>query len=575
MKGLKRYLKGYELPSVLGPLFKLCEAALELIVPLIIAKIVDRGILAGDGAYAVKMALVLVLFGAVGLCFSVTAQFFCAKASVGFATRVRRALFTKVQTLSYSDLDKAGTSTLITRMTSDTAKVQNGLNLTLRLLLRSPFIVFGAMIMAFTVDLSSALVFTVAIPLLSVVVFGILLSTIPLYKKVQKNTDGVLEKTRENLSGVRVIRAFCKEEEERAEFKERNGALTAAVEKVGAISALLNPLTYVLINLAIIYLVYVGALRVDSGALTTGEVLALYNYMSQILVELIKLANLIISITRALASASRISDTLAIIPTENMGKSDLVTEGEEAVRFDGVSLRYGGAGECSLSDISFSVKAGQTVGIIGGTGSGKSSLVNLIPGFYKATEGEVRIFGKAVEEYSAEAIREAVGVVPQGAVLFSGSIRDNMLWGKADATDEEIMAAVKLAQAENVVSDKGGLDAVIEQGGRNLSGGQRQRLTIARALVRKPKLLILDDAASALDYATDAALRIALRKITDTTVFIVSQRASSVMHADLIIVLEDGEAVGMGTHGELLESNEVYKEIYYSQFEEKGVKTNG
>ena len=576
MKGLTKYLKGYGLESVLGPVFKLCEAALELIVPLIIALIVDKGILQGDGAYAVKMALVLVLFGAVGLGFSVTAQFFCAKASVGFAARVRRALFVKIQTLSYSDLDRLGTSTLITRMTADTSKVQNGLNLSLRLLLRSPFIVFGAMIMSFTVDVPSALVFTVAIPLLSAVVFGILLSTIPLYKRVQKNTDGVLEKTAENLSGVRVIRAFCKEDEERAEFKRRNSLLTAASKKVGAISALLNPLTYVIINLAIIYLVYVGAVRVDNGILTTGEVLALYNYMSQILIELIKLANLIITITRALASASRIKDTLAIAPTEDMGVDTLTCETDEAVSFRNVSLKYDGAGDNSLSEISFTAKKGDTVGIIGGTGSGKSSLVNLIPGFYKATKGEVRIFGKEVSEYSPQAIREAVGVVPQGAVLFSGSIRDNMLWGKSDATDEEINDALKTAQALDVVNDKGGLDAKIEQGGRNLSGGQRQRLTIARALIRKPKLLILDDSASALDYATDAALRMAIKKIGgETTTFIVSQRASSVMHADLIIVLEDGEAVGMGRHEELIKDCEVYKEIYYSQFEEKGVKANG
>jgi ABC-type multidrug transport system fused ATPase/permease subunit len=432
------------------------------------------------------------------------------------------------------------------------------------------------MIMSFTVDVPSALVFTVAIPLLSAVVFGILLSTIPLYKRVQKNTDGVLEKTAENLSGVRVIRAFCKEDEERAEFKRRNSLLTAASKKVGAISALLNPLTYVIINLAIIYLVYVGAVRVDNGILTTGEVLALYNYMSQILIELIKLANLIITITRALASASRIKDTLAIAPTEDMGVDRLTCETDEAVSFNNVSLKYDGAGDNSLSKISFTAKKGDTVGIIGGTGSGKSSLVNLIPGFYKATEGEVRIFGKEVSEYSPQAIREAVGVVPQGAVLFSGSIRENMLWGKSDATDEEINDALKTAQALDVVNDKGGLDAKIEQGGRNLSGGQRQRLTIARALIRKPKLLILDDSASALDYATDAALRMAIKKIGgETTTFIVSQRASSVMHADLIIVLEDGEAVGMGRHEELIKDCEVYKEIYYSQFEEKGVKANG
>ena len=568
MKRLFKYLKGYGKESVLGPLFKLCEAALELIVPLIIALIVDRGI-NGDGGspYIIRMSLILVLFGAVGLAFSVIAQYFCAKASVGFIARVRAALFDKMQTLSYTDIDTLGTSTMITRMTSDAAKVQTGLNLALRLLLRSPFVVFGAMIMAFIVDPDSALSFAVVIPALSVVVFGIMLISMPLYKRAQGATDGVLLKTRENLAGVRVIRAFRREEAERREFAAANDTLTHVQKRVGMISALLNPLTYVLINLAILWLMELGAIQVSHGELTSGEVLALYNYMSQILVELIKLANLIISITRALASASRIADVLELESSEVSGKETEGVGGEYSVEMKGVGLTYKGAGAASVSGIELCVKRGETVGIIGSTGSGKTTLVNLIPGFYPATEGEVRVLGRPVSEYDSAAIREMIGTVPQRAVLFRGSVRDNMRLGHSDATDEEIIRALKTAQVYDVVLEKGGLDFEIEEGGGNLSGGQKQRLTIARALVGSPKILILDDSASALDYATDAALRRAIRSLPgDMTVFIVSQRTSSIMHADKILVLEDGEAIGVGTHSELIEACEVYREIHESQF---------
>ncbi len=567
MKRIAKYLKGYRKECVLGPLFKMLEASLELIVPLIIAAIVDRGIDAGNPGYVVRMCLVLLLLGAVGLLFSVTAQYFSAKAAVGFVGKLRYALFEKMQTLSYSDIDELGTSTMITRMTSDASKVQNGLNLALRLLLRSPFVVFGAMIMAFTVDIKSALTFVAVIPMLSVVVFGIMLITMPLYKKAQRGTDSLLQRTRENLSGVRVIRAFRGEASETKHFSEDNDVLTAVQRRVGRISALMNPLTYIIVNLAILALVHTGAIEVSHGNLTQGEVLALYNYMSQILVELIKLANLIISISRALASASRIADALDIVPTESLGSVNLGIEGTHRVEFRSVSLTYTGGGEPSLEDISFCAERGETVGIIGGTGSGKTSLVNLIPAFYKASKGAVLIDGVDVGEYSPALLRERIGVVPQKAVLFSGSIRDNMRWGNRDATDEEIMRCIDIAQARSVVEDKGGLDAIIEQEGRNLSGGQRQRLTIARALLSKPDILILDDSASALDYATDASLRTALAAMDgDTTVFIVSQRASSIMHADKIIVLDDGKAVAIGTHEELLEGCEVYREIYDTQF---------
>lgn len=569
MKRLLKYLKSYKKECALGPLFKMFEATLELIVPLVIAAIVDRGIGDGSASYVIKSSLFLLLLGAVGLGFSLTAQYFSAKAAVGFVGKLRYALFEKVGTLSYSDIDELGTSTLITRMTQDASKVQNGLNLALRLLLRSPFVVFGAMIMAFTVDARSALTFAAVIPLLSIVVFGIMLITMPLYKKAQRGTDKLLGRTRENLSGVRVIRAFGNEDEEIEAFKGENAALTAVQRRVGRISALMNPLTYVLINVAILLLIRVGALQVSAGELTQGEVVALYNYMSQILVELIKLANLIISITKALASASRIADVLDIVPTENMGTR---TEGENtdtAVEFKSASLTYRGSTEPSLEGISFIAKKGETVGIIGGTGSGKTSLVNMIPAFYKATAGKVLVDGVEVSEYSPEALRSRIGIVPQSAALISGSIRDNMRMGNENASDEDILRAIDTAQATDVVAAKGGLDARIEQGGRNLSGGQKQRLTIARALVRKPEILILDDSASALDYATDASLRKAIRELDgDTTVFIVSQRASSIMHADKIIVLDDGCAVGVGTHAELIESCPIYREIYETQFGE-------
>jgi ABC-type multidrug transport system fused ATPase/permease subunit len=569
MKRLLKYLKSYKKECVLGPLFKMFEATLELIVPLVIAAIVDRGIGGGSTAFIIKAALLLLLLGAIGLAFSLTAQYFSAKAAVGFVSKLRYALFEKVGTLSYSDIDELGTSTLITRMTQDASKVQNGLNLALRLLLRSPFVVFGAMIMAFTVDVKSALTFAAVIPLLSIVVFGIMLITMPLYKKAQGGTDKLLGRTRENLAGVRVIRAFRYEDEEIDAFRSENAVLTAIQRRVGRISALMNPLTYVLINVAILLLIHTGALQVSHGNLTQGEVVALYNYMSQILVELIKLANLIISITKALASASRIADVLDIVPTENMGTLTSGRDSDVAVEFRNVSLSYSGSDEPSLEGITFKAKKGETVGIIGGTGSGKSSLVNMIPAFYKATEGAVLVDGVEVSEYTPEALRSKIGVVPQSAVLVSGSIRDNMRWGNENATDEQIEEAIITAQASDVVAAKGGLDAKIEQGGRNLSGGQKQRLTIARALVRKPEILILDDSASALDFATDAALRRAIRELDGkTTVFIVSQRASSIMHADRIIVLDDGHAVGVGAHEELLESCTVYREIYETQFGE-------
>ena len=574
MKRMLVYMREYVKESVLGPLFKLFEATLELIVPLIIASIIDNGINAEspDSAYVIKMRLLLPLLGAVGLAYSVTAQYFAAKASVGYVTKLRFALFSHIQTLSYSELDSLGTNTMITRMTSDANQIQTGMNLGLRLLLRSPFVVFGAMVMAFTIDGKSALTFVAAIFLLSVIVFGIMLISIPLYKKVQARLDGVLGKTRENLSGARVIRAFCKEDAETEEFGKRNEALTSVQKYVGKISSLMNPLTYVIINLAILWLIHTGAVQVKMGNLSQGEVVALYNYMSQILVELIKLANLIITITKAVASGARINSVFDIRSSVADGK---LTEGGEspfAVEFSDVSLKYGTSKESSLSAISFKAKRGDTVGIIGGTGSGKTSLINLIPRFYDPTEGMVLIDGQDAKLYTEEALRKAIAVVPQKAVLFKGTVRENMKLGNKNATDEEIFEALRIAQAESVVLDKGGLDALIEQGGKNLSGGQRQRLTIARALVNKPSVLILDDSASALDYATDAKLRSAIRNMSgNTTVFIVSQRASSIMHADKIIVLDDGEAVGVGTHADLLASCSVYKEIYASQFSDEEV----
>lgn len=570
MKRLLPYLKSYTKESILGPLFKLFEATLELLVPLVVAVIIDNGITGGRGSsYVIWAALILVALGAVGLIFSVTAQYFAAKASVGFATKLRHALFSHVGTLSYTDIDTLGTSTLITRMTADVNQVQSGMNLALRLLLRSPFVVFGAMVMAFFVDGESAMTFVVTIPALSLVVFGIMLLSIPLYKKVQKHLDAVVRATRENIGGARVIRAFGKEEEEVTSFRQKTDTLSKMQKFVGRITGLMNPLTYIIINLAVIVLIRTGAMRVQLGDLSQGEVIALYNYMAQILVELIKLASLIISITKALASAGRIADVLDV--ECSMANGDIpyaAKESGEILSFDNVSLRYAGAGDDSISQISFQVNKGETVGVIGGTGSGKSSLVSLIPRFYDATAGEVRLWGRDIRDYDTDSLREAVGIVPQKAVLFAGTLRDNMKWGNKEATDDAIWASLATAQATEVAKEKGGLDAMIEAGGRNLSGGQRQRLTIARALVKKPDILILDDSASALDFATDAALRAAIRKDTkDTTVFIVSQRASSLMYADKIIVLDDGMAVGMGTHEELLVSCPLYREIYDTQFQ--------
>ena len=566
MKKLLAYLKGYEKESILGPLFKLLEASFELIVPLVVAAMIDRGIGQGNKGYAGRMTLLLIALGLVGLVCSVTAQYFAAKASVGFVTRLRHALMEHLQKFTYAQLDKVGSSTLITRMTSDMNQVQTGMNLALRLLLRSPFVVFGAMIMAFFVDAKAAMVFVVAIPLLSVVVFGIMLLTIPLYKKVQARLDGVTGVTRENLSGVRVMRAFGKEEAEKAEFREKNQGLTTLQKKVGRVSSLMNPLTYAMINGAIVALIYQGALRVDAGALTQGQVVALYNYMSQILVELIKMANLIINMTKAAACGGRIQSILDM-PAGAEKLEGGKEGGDCAVEFRNVCLKYPGAAEDSLTDLTFRVPRGQTVGVIGGTGSGKSSLVNLIPRFYDATGGQVLVNGRDVRAWEPQELRRRIGVVPQKAELFVGSIRDNLKWGDEDADDAALLAAAEAAQAGDVVRTKGGLDAWIEQHGRNLSGGQRQRLTIARALVRRPEILILDDSASALDYATDAALRSALAHLDwRPTVFIVSQRTSSIRHANLILVLEDGKVAGMGTHGELMENCPVYREIHESQF---------
>ena len=576
MKSLFAYMKDYKKECVLGPLFKLLEASFELMVPLVMAAVIDVGIANGDRGYIGRMCLVMAALGVIGLVCSITAQFFAAKASVGVAAKLRHALFAHIQELSFTEMDTAGTSTLITRMTSDINQVQNGLNLALRLLLRSPFVVFGAMVMAFTIDAPAALVFVVAIPLLAVVVFGVMLWTMPRYKKVQAGLDRVLGNTRENLTGVRVIRAFGREEAETGRFETENNALTKLQEHVGRVSALMNPVTYVIINLATVVLIWVGAVRVDTAIITQGAVVALINYMSQILVELIKLANLIINITKALACASRVQ---GVLDTESsmeapQALSNVVEQNQERVTFRNVALTYQGAGAASLSGLSFSVKPGETVGVIGGTGSGKSSLVNLIPRFYDATQGDVLVDGHNVRDYPLASLRAKVGVVPQRAVLFTGTIRDNLKWGKPDATDEELWQALETAQARDFVEEKpGGLDEPVSQGGKNFSGGQRQRLTIARALVRKPEILILDDSASALDFATDARLRKAIRQMEGgPTVFIVSQRASSIRYADKIIVLDDGEAVGIGTHEELLKHCEVYREIFESQFqrEERG-----
>lgn len=576
MKKLLIYLKGYTLESILGPLFKLLEASFELFVPIVIKGIVDIGIGQADRGYIFKMCLLLVLLGIVGFICSITAQYFAAKASVGFVTKLRHALFKHFNKLSYTEIDTLGTSGMITRMTSDMNQVQSGMNLTLRLLLRSPFIVFGAMVMAFTVDSVAALTFVVAIPALSVVVFTIMLISIPLYKKVQLRLDKVLNSTRENLTGVRVIRAFRLEAKEINEFDIRNEELTSIQKYVGRISALMNPLTYVIINLAIIWLIQIGAIRVSKGLLTQGAVLALYNYMSQILVELIKFANLIISITKAVASGKRISAVFDIESSLIENDSPVKNiKSEYAVEFRHVSLQYKAASAEALTNIDFSVRHGEVVGIIGGTGSGKTSLINLIPRFYDVTSGEIIVDGINVKDFSLQALRDKIGIVPQKAVLFKGSIRENMHWGNKAATDNEIMEAINIAQANEIVAQKEeGLDYLIEQGGKDLSGGQRQRFTIARALVKKPEILILDDSASALDFATDAALRKALREMSgNPTVFIVSQRTSSIQYADKILVLDDGDIVGIGNHNELLENCQVYREIYDSQFKkEDGVK---
>ena len=566
LKKLMKYLKGYEKQCILGPLFKLFEAALELLIPLVVAKIVDQGILRGDTAYVIRMCLVMIGLGIAGLLASVTAQYFSACAAVGFSARLRHSLLEHLLGLSYSQVDQLGSSTMITRMTSDINQVQNGVNLTLRLLLRSPFVVFGAMVMAFTIDVKSALIFAAVIPALSLVVFGIMLITMPLYKRVQASVDGVTSLTRQNLSGVRVLRAFCKEEAEQAAFEEQTQQLARQQFRAGGISALMNPITYVMINFAIVLLVKLGAIQVECGILTQGMVIALYNYMSQILVELIKMANLIITMTKALACADRVAGVLDIAPEQKPGDCRETLAG--AVEFRDVTAQYAGAAQPSLEHISFTAQPGQTIGIIGGTGSGKTTLVNLIARLYDAKEGQVLLDGRDVQSYDGECLRSQIGIVPQKAVLFQGTIRQNLLWGNGDATEEELWQALEIAQAREMVKDKPGeLDAAVEQGGRNFSGGQRQRLTIARALVRQPKLLILDDSASALDFATDARLRQAIGGMKNPpTIFIVSQRAASVRYADEILVLEDGGLVGRGSHDSLLKDCPVYQEIYYSQF---------
>ena len=582
MRALLKYLRNYKKETILAPLFKLLEASFELFVPLVMAAIIDYGIGKSDIRYVLKMGGVLIALGIIGLVCSITAQYFAAKAATGFSTELRHELFEHIQNLSYTRMDTIGTSTLITRMTSDINQVQSGVNLVLRLFLRSPFIVFGAMVMAFTVDVKAALVFVVAIPLLSLVVFGIMLITMPLYRKVQSNLDAVLGVTRENLTGVRVIRAFNKEADEKKRFEQQNQVLTDAQKFVGKISGLMNPVTYIIVNGALIVLIYTGALRVDAGIITQGAVVALVNYMNQILVELVKLANLIITVTKAVACGNRIQSVFE--EETGMSEGNLTWPEEEqhtmpVVEFDHVNLRYAGSGEDSLTDISFRAMPGQTIGIIGGTGSGKSSVVNLIPRFYDATEGTVRIYGKDAKEYKIEDLRSHIGVVPQKAVLFQGTIAQNLRWGKETASYAELEKAIEISQAKEFVDEKEDrLDYQIEQSGKNLSGGQRQRLTIARALVRNPEILILDDSASALDFTTDAKLRKAIRQMdSHPVVFIVSQRASSIQYADQILVLDDGELVGIGTHAELMNSCEIYREIYESQFEtkKKGVMEHG
>lgn len=568
MRKLLRFLKDYKKESILSPLFKLLEASFELFVPLVMAAIIDTGIGNKDGGFILKMCGILILLALVGLTCSITAQYFAAKAAVGFATKVRHALFDHIQKLSYTEMDTAGTDTMITRMTSDINQAQSGVNMVLRLFLRSPFIVFGAMIMAFTIDVKAALIFVVTIPVLSVVVFGIMIITIPLFRRVQASLDKVLGVTRENLTGSRVIRAFNKEQEEIADFDESNERLTDVQLFVGKISALMNPLTYIIINVALVILIWTGAIQVNIGKISQGEVVALVNYMSQILVELVKLANLIITVTKAIACGNRVQSIFemetSMVDGNGSGKEDT----GYTVEFRNVSMRYKDAGADTLTGIDFKAKPGDTIGIIGGTGSGKSSVVNLIPRFYDVTEGQVMVDGMDVRDYKITDLRDKIGIVPQKAVLFAGTVRSNLAWGKEDATEEEMQQALSVAQAAEVVDKKDGkLDAEVEQGGKNFSGGQKQRLTIARALVKQPEILIMDDSSSALDYATDAKLRQAIHNMPNRpTVFIVSQRAASIMYADKIIVLDDGTVAGTGTHEELLKDCRVYQEIYYSQF---------
>lgn len=571
MKKLLPYLKGYTKECILGPLFKLLEASFELAIPLVVAAIIDNGVKAQNRSYIISMCSVMVLLGAVGLVSAITAQYFAAKAAVGFAGKLRYAVMKHILGLDYTKIDTVATSTMITRMTADINQVQNGVNLTLRLLLRSPFVVFGAMIMAFTIDAQAALIFVGLIAVLCLVVFGIMLITMPMFKRVQSRLDGVTASTRENLSGVRVLRAFCKEEQEQTDFQKKTEELSSQQVTAGRISGLMNPLTFALVNLAVVLLVQHGAIKVEAGILTQGLVIALYNYMSQILIELVKMANLIITMTKAAASGSRLSEILHETSTQSDGKLEADRIRGE-VSFENVSLSYAESSAPSLEHISFRAAPGDTIGIIGGTGSGKTSLVNLIARFYDATDGTIRIDGKDIKTFTKKSLRHHIGIVPQKSVLFQGSIRENLLWGREDASEEELWAALEIAQAKEIVLNKDGqLDAPVQQGGSNFSGGQKQRLTIARALVRKPAILILDDSASALDYATDAKLRMAIRNMKPApTTFIVSQRAASVRFADLILVLEDGELAGTGTHGELLENCQVYREIFHSQFGKEG-----
>lgn len=578
LKKLLVYLQDFKKECVLGPLFKLLEASFELIVPLIVAAIIDRGIPGNDIPYILRMIAWLGILALVGLISAVTAQYFAARAAIGFSAKLRHALMAHIQSLSYTEIDTLTTSTLVTRMTSDVNQVQTGVNLTLRLLLRSPFVVFGAMIMAFTIDAGCALIFAGVIAVLCVIVFGIMLATIPMYRRVQGQLDSVTAATRENLTGVRVIRAFCKEESETGAFNRRNQLLTRMQLAVGRVSAAMNPVTYVVINVAVILLLQAGAIRVNAGSLSQGQVVALYNYMSQILVELVKMANLIITLTKSMACAGRIATVLSVRSSQRDGELIPAADAPRgAVAFEDVSLRYHGAGDDTLQNVTFTAQPGQTIGVIGGTGSGKTSLVNLIPRFYDATEGRVLVDGIDVTKLRKEELRRRIAVVPQKAMLFKGTIRSNLLWGNESATEQDLADALGVAQALDVVASKEkGLDEPVEQGGRNFSGGQRQRLTIARALVRKPEILILDDSASALDYATDANLRRAIRQMENPpTTFIVSQRAASIRFADLILVLDDGLVVGMGTHEELLASCAVYQEIYASQFEAEEVRTHG